>query len=275
MTNSVDVDAAIQRQPPSHVGVTFLSRPAAVRQLIILREIVDRVPSKGIGLDVGSKYADLSRLLDGYGIRCARLDKQRREDRKDLLLGDGHQLPFGDASFDFVVLSHVLAHVEDVGAVMTEIRRVVKPGGWLILLQANRYGWWKFWGYYISRRDRTFHRRTFNAWDVEELLSSNSFSIERMFAPYHFYLHSKHSNLMYWLDRRLEGRVPKALATQWLVVGKRQVGYVASPRLISRWPLPFIMLVAPLHAGTLRAIELAIKFAVSLTGRRASGGEET
>ena len=275
MTANIDLDNAIKGTKPSFGGVDFASRPAALRQLMVLREIVGRAGDDQIVLDVGSKLADLSRLLYGYGIRCVRLDVETREDARDMVLGDGHCLPFGDASFDFVVLSHVLAHVDDVDTFMAEISRVVKPGGRLILLQANRYGWWKFWAYYIRRNDRVVHCRTFDKWGLERLLSSNSFSIERMFAPYHFYLHAKYWNLMYWLDRRLEGRVPKALATQWLVVGKRQVGYVASPRLICRWPLPFIMLVAPLHAVTLKAIELALRFAVSLTGRRASGGEET
>jgi SAM-dependent methyltransferase len=274
MTASIDIDAIVHGQRPSYGGVTFLSRPAALRQLIILREIVERIPGEGIGLDVGSKYADLTRLLDGYGIRCVRLDVQTREDQRDLLLGDGQQLPFADASFDFVVLSHVLAHVDDVETFMAEISRIVKPDGRLILVQSNRYGWWKFWGYYIRRNDRVVHHRTFDAWGLEKLLASNSFSIERIFAPYHFYLHAKDWNFMYWLDRRLEGRVPKAFSTQWLVVGKRQLGDVASPGLLSRWPLPFVWVLAPLHAVALKMVELAIRFAVRMTGRVATGGGE-
>jgi SAM-dependent methyltransferase len=267
MNTSIDIDAVIHGQRPSYGGVTFASRPAALRQLVILREIVNRIPEGGVGMDVGSKYADLSRLLEGFGVRCVRLDVQTREDRRDLLLGNGHHLPFNDASFDFVVLSHVLAHVDDVATFMAEIRRVVKPGGRLIVVQSNRYGWWKFWGYYIRRNDRLVHYRTFDVWGLEKTLSSNSFSIERIFAPYHFYLHAKDWNFMYWLDRRLEGRVPKALATQWLVVGKRQVGEVASPELVSRWPLPLMLVFAPLQAVALKATEVMIRFAVRLTGK--------
>jgi SAM-dependent methyltransferase len=267
MTAKIDIDEVIHGQRPSYGGVKFATRPAALRQLIILREIVDRIPAGGIGLDVGSKYADLSQLLDSYSIRCVRIDVQPREDRRDLLLGDGHRLPFADASFDFVVLSHVLAHVNDVETFMAEIRRVVKPGGRLILVQSNRYGWWKFWGYYILRNDRVVHFRTFDVWGLEKLLASNSFAIERIFAPYHFYLHAKDWNFMYWLDRRLEGRVPKALATQWLTVGTRQVGEVSGPSIASRWPLPLVWVIAPVQAVVLKATEIAIRIAVRLVSK--------
>lgn len=42
-------------------------------------------------------------------------------------------LPFGDASFDAVLCSHVLEHVPDDRRAMRETLRVLKPGGWAIL----------------------------------------------------------------------------------------------------------------------------------------------
>ncbi len=39
------------------------------------------------------------------------------------------QLPFDDASFDLVLCSHVLEHVPDDGAAISELFRVVRPGG--------------------------------------------------------------------------------------------------------------------------------------------------
>jgi SAM-dependent methyltransferase len=43
-------------------------------------------------------------------------------------------LPFADGSFDAVVCNHVLEHVPDDRAAMRELRRVVRTGGWAILL---------------------------------------------------------------------------------------------------------------------------------------------
>ena len=43
-------------------------------------------------------------------------------------------LPFADASFDVVSTFNSLDHVEDVDAVLSELRRVLAPGGSLLLL---------------------------------------------------------------------------------------------------------------------------------------------
>ncbi|MDZ4716416.1 MAG: class I SAM-dependent methyltransferase [Cytophagales bacterium] len=46
---------------------------------------------------------------------------------------DIHRMPFGDNSFDAVLCNHVLEHVENDIQALSEIRRVLKPGGWAIL----------------------------------------------------------------------------------------------------------------------------------------------
>jgi len=43
-------------------------------------------------------------------------------------------IPFGDASFTVVIASHVVEHIEDDIAFMRELLRVVRPGGWLIIV---------------------------------------------------------------------------------------------------------------------------------------------
>lgn len=46
---------------------------------------------------------------------------------------DAHDIPFEEATFDMVFCNHVLEHVNDDRKVMSEIYRVLKPGGWGIL----------------------------------------------------------------------------------------------------------------------------------------------
>jgi SAM-dependent methyltransferase len=51
--------------------------------------------------------------------------------------GVGEHLPFADASFDLVVSAAVLEHVENQAAVLREIHRVLKPGGYFYVEVPN------------------------------------------------------------------------------------------------------------------------------------------
>lgn len=46
---------------------------------------------------------------------------------------DLHEIPFGPGTFDMVLCNHVLEHVKDDRKVMTEILRILKPGGMAVL----------------------------------------------------------------------------------------------------------------------------------------------
>jgi SAM-dependent methyltransferase len=46
-----------------------------------------------------------------------------------VLRGDARLLPFGDASFDAVITSEVLEHIQDDVSAIAEMTRVLKPGG--------------------------------------------------------------------------------------------------------------------------------------------------
>jgi SAM-dependent methyltransferase len=63
----------------------------------------------------------------------ADLDGQRYRHLDGLAKCDLQALPFGDASFDWVIANHVLEHVPDDRRAMREIRRVLKPGGTALL----------------------------------------------------------------------------------------------------------------------------------------------
>jgi ubiquinone/menaquinone biosynthesis C-methylase UbiE len=49
----------------------------------------------------------------------------------EIRLGDGHALPFEDATFDRARMDRALQHVADPSAVLSELLRVLKPGGLL------------------------------------------------------------------------------------------------------------------------------------------------
>ena len=57
---------------------------------------------------------------------------------QNLVRGVGEQLPFPDASFDFLSMGYALRHVSDLKGAFTEYRRVLKPGGIVLLLEISR-----------------------------------------------------------------------------------------------------------------------------------------
>ena len=57
---------------------------------------------------------------------------------RNIVRGIGEQLPFPDASFDFLSMGYALRHVSDLKTAFSEYRRVLKPGGIVLLLDICR-----------------------------------------------------------------------------------------------------------------------------------------
>jgi ubiquinone/menaquinone biosynthesis C-methylase UbiE len=90
----------------------------------------------GTGLNL-PLYASDVRLtgldLSGGMLQIAR-DRARELGREvDLREGDAHELPFPDESFDSVVCTFSLCNIPDVDRALAEMKRVLKPGGRLLL----------------------------------------------------------------------------------------------------------------------------------------------
>jgi demethylmenaquinone methyltransferase / 2-methoxy-6-polyprenyl-1,4-benzoquinol methylase len=66
---------------------------------------------------------------------AARVARARMADRIRFVLGHGERLPFGDGTFDAVTFAYLLRYVDDVGATLGELARVVRPGGVLAGLE--------------------------------------------------------------------------------------------------------------------------------------------
>jgi demethylmenaquinone methyltransferase/2-methoxy-6-polyprenyl-1,4-benzoquinol methylase len=55
-----------------------------------------------------------------------------------LVQGTVEALPFGNDRFDFLSMGYALRHVADLGVAFRECRRVLKPGGRLLVLEISR-----------------------------------------------------------------------------------------------------------------------------------------
>ena len=69
--------------------------------------------------------------------------KQRRPSLS-FVAADALQLPYSDASFNATTISFGLRNVEDTPAALTEMRRVTKPGGTLVVCEFSTPTWQPF-----------------------------------------------------------------------------------------------------------------------------------
>ena len=100
---------------------------------------VSFLPAGGDVLDVACGSAANAQCIS---LRCRYFGSDisqsglRRAPRTSLRLvcGDADQLPFGDESFDATISTFALEHCVDPKQMLQEMRRVVRPGGRIVLL---------------------------------------------------------------------------------------------------------------------------------------------
>lgn len=85
-------------------------------------------------LELGLPPGDICGVDPSQGM----LAQNRARNPVTLLQGRGEKLPFPDASFDFVTMGYALRHVEDLHLLFSELRRVLRPEGRVLLLEITR-----------------------------------------------------------------------------------------------------------------------------------------
>ena len=101
-------------------------------------------------LDIAAGTGSITRLLQQDGATVTSLDQSAQMlgtavDRGATgVLGTAERLPFSDARFDLVTFGYLLRYVGDVGDCMTEITRVLRPGGRVGMVEFGRpRGLWR------------------------------------------------------------------------------------------------------------------------------------
>lgn len=114
--------------------------------------IAYEIPLGSKVLDVGANSGEFMKLLkekrecEVYGIDVSEVAIAKAKEKGfEVINCDAAKMPFEDSSFDVVVLMEVLSHLPDPAEVVKEIRRVLKPSGYLLgsVPHANleRYIW--------------------------------------------------------------------------------------------------------------------------------------
>ncbi len=126
------------------------------------RFLVSRLPRDGGHvLDVATGTGLVAaRLLDA-GFSVTGLDQSpgmleparaRLGSRVALVTGSAEALPFADAAFDHLTFTYLLRYVDDPGATLRELARVVRPGGTVAMLEfaVPRGVWRPLWDLYCD-----------------------------------------------------------------------------------------------------------------------------
>lgn len=120
--------------------------------------MVDRLDSgsNSTVLDIAAGTGSITRLLAQTGARVISVDQSPRMLQEAVdrgatgVVASAESLPFADASFDAVTFGYLLRYVDDVGGCLTEIARVLRPGGGVGMVEFGRpRGVWGllWWGY--------------------------------------------------------------------------------------------------------------------------------
>lgn len=93
-------------------------------------EIAIRFDAPSVGCDIVPEFIDGARIIDGH---LRSLGAVSPKATTMFGYGDICDLPYGDASFDVVVVREVLQYLPDPSIAIAEIYRVLKPGGRVII----------------------------------------------------------------------------------------------------------------------------------------------
>jgi SAM-dependent methyltransferase len=151
----------------------------------ILLQVLDRYLGKGAAegrriLDVGCGTGTMLSYLADYGkAQGVDIDEEaigycRERGLTDVRLGSAETLPFEDGSFDLVTALDVVEHLDDDMAALREFRRVLQPGGTLLVtVPAHPF----LWG---DQDEVNLHRRRYLAPQVRERLAGAGFEVQRV-----------------------------------------------------------------------------------------------
>jgi len=124
-------------------------------------------PGRGLGY-----LAEAARTVTGGDCTEALVEKAKEHygGRVGLRVLDAQDLPFGDASFDLVVLFEALYYIPDAARFAREAWRVLRPRGRLVLCSANKE-WHEF-------NPSPFSVRYFSADELKDFFGGVGFTVE-------------------------------------------------------------------------------------------------
>jgi SAM-dependent methyltransferase len=153
----------LANDPTSELWGEHRSRYRFAAQFAAGKQVLDVASGAGFGLQMLRQAGACPIGLDYDAhalsqVRCL-------ESKARLVHADATRLPFHAHSLDLVVSFETIEHVPDARALVSEVRRVLKPGGRLVLSTPNRA-----FGPEVRHTQNPFHVREFTADELRDVL---------------------------------------------------------------------------------------------------------
>ena len=209
------------------------------RRSIVSAELLTlSLPDRARVLDAGCGSGRMLEELVAYGeVSGVELDPDAAAAAAqrgicEVEVGRLEELPFEDDSFDLVTCLDVLEHVPDDRQALAEMRRVTKPGGWLLLTVPAYPALWSLHDV-ANHHFRRYRRRSLrlavveSGWEVDRLTSFNTVLLPAA-AIVRMLQRNGHPDSSYtpelelgpaWLNALLE--LPLRVEARWLRAGRK------------------------------------------------------
>jgi SAM-dependent methyltransferase len=156
----------LANNPASELWGEHRSRYRFAAQFVAHQRVLDVACGSGFGL---SMLRAVGAWPIGFDYNAQTLHAIRNElPRSALAAADATRLPLQAGSIDQVVSFETIEHVLDARTLVSEVRRVLKPGGRLILSTPNRE-----FGPLERHTANRFHVREFTAIELRQLLADS------------------------------------------------------------------------------------------------------
>jgi SAM-dependent methyltransferase len=142
----------------------------------ICSRVTDRRPRiLDVGCGTGANLLMLSQYGDAEGVDVSQdaLAFCHERGLEKVKLGAAEELPYNDDTFDLVTALDVVEHLDDDLAGLREMRRVLRPGGRVLLFVPT---FMFLWG---LQDDVSNHRRRYRLPELRRVLEQAGFEIER------------------------------------------------------------------------------------------------
>ena len=170
----------------------------AVEKALLTQPGIDRI------LDLGCANGWNMSRFSQYGRASVGLDMVLERVHLALnhgpaMVASGLEIPLADESFDVVYVQHVLHHIGDVDKALSEARRVLKPGGYLFLIETIEDNPLIRWG-----------RRLYPSWMGDEINAPFTFqSLQTAVSQAQFdIMVASQYSVLFWLWETLPDQFP-------------------------------------------------------------------